>query len=282
MRKFIFAGLLSLLSIGIGWSQNNKIFEVEPSLEQDLALLEAYPYTFENIDTESLGLDSIVKSYNLDNFDPDSLVQVITHKVIGYLKNTKSDEIDWSTFPRVTEIEDKTGTLHVLNFAYSSGGTAGMIPNPIIIRERADSLQIFDMTDTGCDYFQFYHLYGDTFLCAGYSPGWSLVYVLEVAVIDFSGDTARFEPAFGADFPTHYQAYNAYLVYNPLARLLTIDIQNDPPGYENSDCQSYFQKEIAGCFDVECFNDTTYTFAITATLKTRFDGKKFVKPNIQF
>lgn len=264
MRRLLFLILLVTLSCLQIYGQLGCATFPE-GLSKDLELLSAYPYGA--VGTEE---DNLLP----ENLDPDSLVGVIVSKVKPCLQSMKTEVFMRNRFPEIPVINgDEKTSFYILDYSYNSGGSAGIIPKPLIVKKEKDSLNVFDLTHTECAFSEFYKLKENTYICIGYSQGGSFCWLANIYVIDFGGTTEKYVPAFGNS--SHFSICNSDVSYNETDRLLRIETESIPyPA--GKDCKDYFREESAGYFSVEC--EEYECEAFSAILTARYNGTEFVKP----
>lgn len=255
--------LLSLIYFCLPYSYAGQKYEIfKTKLNENLELLSTYPKTI--FDEE------------LISFDPDSLSGVIAMEIISFLSSDDSTYFRQEDFPLLENTTDSTnGTFfEVLIFGYHCGGTAGWIPKPITIKQTHGKTKIFNMIDTDCYFYDFYHLSEEKYLCIGSVPGWGSCRNEAIYVIDFKKDIPEFEPAFSNK--AIFSICNSSIEYEEINRIVTIEVEYLP---SDNDCKSFFQDPDYSCFLIECNPDSDDNEDTVAILTTKYDGNKFIKPD---
>lgn len=256
----------SLLIIGLFYISSttlfcqNKIDAIKNRFEYNMLVLRSYPYQLEDIN----------ENWNIDTFDPDSLVRIIKDDVIEMLKLGGIDALNTDDeYDLVFTTPDSA--FSVVDISYHSGGTAGIISHSIIIKHEKSGIRIFDLTHIESSIFEFHQLQDDIYLClASISKESAWCYNQAVFVVNFK-EEAKLLSAFNENW--YYAICNADITFDEDTKILSITTE-ETLNYGKG-CDEFF-KMVKDVFAIEaCESDDN---RLSASIKTRFDGEKFVKP----
>lgn len=261
--------LLSVFAINA--QENNFLFEKDSTLIKDFELLNLYP----SIPTYNDSIDGYdLQQWNIDNFDIDSLVIVISDKLETVLQSVDPLSIDWHSIPEMDESSNDS-TFHIMHIDYYTGGTMGMIPYSIFIKEKDAKLHFFYPNSVNCMFNDIQELEKDIYLCIGYEKLDGMSWILKVYVIDISSDKLKFLPSFGVLFSKGYQIQNGEAEFNTESKILEISIHEPIATKPHQETIKLLQKESEACFDI------TYPESVDGSpiiLTTKYSEGVFIKP----
>lgn|GEM_PF-2685835 len=250
------------------FAQNNyEAFKKE--LDAKLELLSLFPHKIYEEEYSEVG-----------EFDPDSLSMVIAGELAAYIQNNGFQNIDIEDMPQIDYyISENDSTFRVYTVGYDSGGSARWIPHPVIVKQDGEKLKVFDLSYIECNFYDFYKLKDEVYLCIGYIPGWGACINQAIYAIDFGGEKAEFVPVFNGK--EDLSICNSDIYYDRSHGILTIDVNHLSLNNENENCQTFFDRYYDGfsSFSPECYTVSFHSQEEMAVVLTSvFDGEKFVKP----
>lgn len=219
-----------------------------------------FPSTLYNPETES--------------FDPDSLSITIVEDITKYLQNAGFSHFNIKDFPLIDHVPlSDDNPFEVFVIGYHCGGTAGWIPRSIIVKHTKNKPLIYPM-DIECFFYEFHQLKDELYLCIGGVPGSGICRGYSIYAIDFNKNQAEFKPVFGKN--DSFQICNSDITFEAEQKMLVIDVEYLPYQSEDSNYENNLLNDGYTCFSVQ-YNSENLKIE-DLTLKSKFDGEKFVKP----
>lgn len=255
--KSIFSILFLFLAINVSIAQNNAS-ALKETINSQLNLLDTFPQTLNNGQT----------------FDPDSLSAVISDNIVLYLQTVGFNHFDINDFNQLELISNaENQPLSVITFSYYSGGTAGIIPTSIIVKNDNGSYNYYDMSKYEAGFYEFYQLNNNIYLCFATVPGWGACANNGLFAFDFEQEAL---PVDIFNNKPYISICNSDISFDRQTKTLKIEIDSSPNYDAGSDYQSYFDKIGFNFFKIDPGYVTYDNFL--GTLTSQFNGQKFVKP----
>lgn len=194
-------------------------------------------------------------NYQENNMDPDSLSELLMKNLESYINRVGLDNFKEQYISLIDSVAS-TGksSFLVATVGYNSGGSAGIIPRSIIIKQDKNLFKCYNMSNFEASFYEFHQLKDNIYLSFATIPGWGACMNTGIYIFDFD-DLSKSEV---------FSICNADLTYDPKNKLLSMEVQD-----VNSLNQNDFKEGTKIFIDKD--NDT-------AIITTQFDGNKFVAP----
>lgn len=255
---FIFTYLISSLSYG---QSSYEIFK--DSVNQKLKRLSSYnPHSPDEND--------------IIDFDPDSLLSVAAEDITRYLKSEESIHFKIEDFSFIEHRITNDNQFETLVLGYHCGGSAGEIPRSIIVNHTKDKPRIYNI-ETETSFYEYHQLKDELYLCIGSSPGSGICRNYSAYAIDFSKAMPQFEPVFNGEH--FFYLCNSDITFDDNEKELLIYIDFLPYKAEDETYEAYLNEQNYTYFSVE-YDSEEDEQNPTVIFKSKFDGEKFIKPNL--